>query len=265
LVQQGFDSIKTFGIGRELPYTHWKSYITQFINKGIIAIDYTDQNKLKLTPLSKAVLQSKSKIELVEYTTPSKAVKKRVSKSAIIEDELFEELRKWRREKANEMNVPAYVIFSDATLKAIAEDKPIVAEDLSMIAGIGDIKKERFGEEIIEVIRSYLKDQNHTSKIKGSTHIETLHYLKEGLSVEEISLLRKLNTLTIYSHIAALYERGEAIDLTQWVNSKDLEIIGEHWNNMGRPEALKALFESLSGAYDYHKLRLAIAHKKKTG
>jgi ATP-dependent DNA helicase RecQ len=263
IVAMGWDKLKTFGVGRAMPFNHWKSYITQMINQGLITIDYTDQNKLKLTPLSQAVLSGESKVEFVEYQLPSKQSPKRVSKTELVQDELFEELRKWRKDKAIEMNVPAYLIFSDATLKNISSERPIISQDLLMIDGIGDIKQERYGEEIITVIQSYLKGQGHLKKVKGSTHLETLELFKAGLSIDTIAMQRKLNALTIYSHLAALYERGEAVDLTMFCSPEELNKVGTKWKELNEPTELKPIFEALGGQLDYYKIRLGIAYQKK--
>ncbi len=261
---KGWDQIKTFGAGRDLPYTHWRTYCLQMINQGLIQVDYARQNKLRLTPLSKSVLSGDMQVNLVAYQKPSEKQKTRkVSKKAVIGDELFEKLREWRKQKAQEINAPAYVIFHDATLREIAEQKPIVAEDLMMIDGIGDTKRQRFGEEIIEVIRQYTLTQTHSKKMKGRTYLQTLALYKEGLTPFQISLQRKMNIVTVYSHLAALYERGEAIDIQQYVTDEEIDKVLIVAKNVDVGDQLKPIHEALNGEMDYYKIRLALSWDKR--
>ncbi|HMM94188.1 ATP-dependent DNA helicase UvrD2 [Phycicoccus sp.] len=72
-----------------------------------------------------------------------------------MDEQLFEELRGWRLETARELDVPAYVVFTDATLTAIAEREPAERSDLARIAGVGPAKLERFGEAVLEIVKNF--------------------------------------------------------------------------------------------------------------
>ena len=99
----GFTEVKTFGAGRETSAFEWKSYITQFINKGLIFIDYTKNSKLKLTPLAASILKSENEVEIVQFVKDAPQKKVKIDK---IEEELtgsaslFNQLKKWRLEVA---------------------------------------------------------------------------------------------------------------------------------------------------------------------
>ena len=146
-------------------------------------------------------------MDLVKFEK-SKPAAKKISKGQLVTDELFEKLRQWRLLTAKARGVPAYAVFTDATLKEIVKAKPIVAEDLLMIEGIGVKKKEDYGDHVLEVIRDYLLTQNHKKSIKGKTYIETLKLINEGKNPLQIATERDLQLLTIYSHIGTLYERS---------------------------------------------------------
>ncbi len=156
VTQLGLDKIKTFGVGRIVPYAHWRHYITQMINSGIIQIDFSDYSKLKLTPLSHAVLQGEQMVELAEYRVQENKAKEKVKKATLEIDEydegLYERLRQWRSSLARERNVPAYIILSDKSLKHIASIKPVNEQDLLRAHGIGKNKLENFGEAIINIV-----------------------------------------------------------------------------------------------------------------
>ncbi len=158
ITYQNFDKIKTFAVGREIPFTHWRYYITQLINQGIISIDFTDYSRLKVTPLSKEVLKGHVKVELAEYIAPEKKPKVVIPKIEIdlseVDASLMEKMKSWRRELAQKQNVPAFVILHDKTLMQIASLKPDSKEQLLTVDGIGKAKLEKYGADILTLIRN---------------------------------------------------------------------------------------------------------------
>ena len=261
ILTNNYNEIKTYGAGRDLPFLDWKDYITQLLNQGLISIDYSHGSALKATPLSKAVLSGEKKVDLVKFEK-SKPAAKKISKGQLVTDELFEKLRQWRLLTAKARGVPAYAVFTDATLKEIVKAKPIVAEDLLMIEGIGVKKKEDYGDHVLEVIRDYLLTQNHKKSIKGKTYIETLKLINEGKNPLQIATERDLQLLTIYSHIGTLYEKGEAIDIHQYISLEKCEVIGAKWKSLNQPKDLKPVHQALNGQYDYYEVRLGMAWMK---
>lgn len=154
--QKGYHQIKTYGVGRDVPFSHWRHYITQLINQGIIAIDFTDFSRLKSTPLSMDVLQGDSEVELAKYIAPEK--KKRVVIPKIQADlskldaSLLDHLKVWRRTTAKAQKVPPYLIMHDKTLRQIAASKPDTDAKLLSVDGIGKAKLEKYGEAIIGLV-----------------------------------------------------------------------------------------------------------------
>ncbi len=160
VMRMGLNKIKTYGVGRELPYSHWRSYINQMIDQGIIMADLRDGGKLKTTPLSASVLQDSNAISLAEYITPSvlkkNQVKIKVNVDEMAYDEsLFDVLKRWRLKKAREAQVPPYIIFNDRTLKQLSANKPEDNNQLLMIDGLGRVKLERYGVDILQLIKSH--------------------------------------------------------------------------------------------------------------
>lgn len=159
ITQLGLDQIKTYGVGREISYLAWSHYITQFINQGLIQLDVSDYSRLKVTPLSKAVLEGNQTIEITQFEkqkikTPVKKAKP-VLNNLDIDKDLLNGLKKWRTQLAKEMNVPPYRIFSNKTLDYLAAEAPTQYQDLLDIDGIGKVKLEQFGDQLIELIESY--------------------------------------------------------------------------------------------------------------
>jgi len=155
------DQLSVFGIGSEYGEAEWRAVLRQVIALGLLSVDHENYSSLKLTEEAKPVLRGEQKIQLRQYQKPVKP--KRTSgssKSNYVETDLsteeqgiFDKLRWWRVETARKHNVPAYVIFHDATMREIAKAKPSSLDDLRGVTGVGEKKLETYGAEIIALIR----------------------------------------------------------------------------------------------------------------
>ncbi|MBC3927310.1 DNA helicase RecQ [Undibacterium sp. CY21W] len=154
------EQLSTYGIGSDKSEAEWRAILRQLIALGLIAVDYENYSSLKLTEASRAVLRGETKVQLRQYKKAEKAVKhKRQSAKDYAEAELgaeeqtlFDKLRWWRVETARTHNVPAYVIFPDATLREIARNAPQTLMALRAISGVGDKKLDSYGAEILQLI-----------------------------------------------------------------------------------------------------------------
>ncbi|RYX92133.1 MAG: DNA helicase RecQ [Comamonadaceae bacterium] len=156
-------SLSTFGVGAALSEVQLRGVLRQLIAIGAVAVDSQAFNTLQLTELSRAVLKGEVPVRLREsVSAPAERRAKRVKSSAAapvaaaLGDDgqaRFAALKAWRAEVAREHNLPAYVIFHDATLAAIAGRAPRSLDDLQGISGIGAKKLEAYGEEVLRVVR----------------------------------------------------------------------------------------------------------------
>ena len=262
LLDRGYDKIKTYGSGAEESNYNWLQYITQLINQGYLEIDYTRGSRLKTTALADKVLFDGYKVNLVKPMSyeerQSKMAAKPESKAQVFDGGLMDALKKLRKELATKQQVPAYVIFPDSTLQSMVEEKPITLQDMGNVSGVGQFKLQEYGEQFIKVIQGYLTENKEVKKVKGQTHLETLQLFKEGKSPEQIAEVRNLNVVTIYSHLAALYEKGEAIPLETMIDQKEVDVIKEAWEATGKEEGLKPVFEHLNEEVPYYKIRIGL-------
>ena len=263
IINRRLHLIKTYGSGRDYSYLEWKSYISQLINQGIIRVDYINNFVLKTTPLSASVLQDDKVVEFVQFEKQEKKQKqprfKKSTKTADFQQDLMDRLKAWRLEKARRVGAPAYTIFHDSSLQELAAVTPSLKSDLHQLHGFGDAKIAKYGDEILEVVRIYLEEQNHLKKVKGQTYYETFKLYQEGKTVDEIAKIRELGITTIYSHLAQLYERGEAVDIEPLINKSDLPIIKEAWIKTKKSDSLKEVKGHLPDNIQFHEVRLAIA------
>ncbi len=170
ITENGFDKLKTFGAGRDVPARDWQDYLLQMLQLGYFEIAYNENNHLKITESGKKVLFGESKAMLVvikhEQTTVSKVTKtssaskqsQALPASTNSSDEaLFEILREHRKKLADEQGYPAYIVLSDKVLHLICSIKPTTIDEFGMISGVGEFKKEKYGKDFVTLIRRYLK------------------------------------------------------------------------------------------------------------
>ena len=157
---RGHDKLSTFGIGSDLADTQWRAVLRQLIARHVIWVDALHRNTLRLGASANALLRGELEVHVRKSLVLKKGGKHgaKASNPAVLElssaeRRIFESLRRWRLDTAKRLGKPPYLIFPDRTLAAIAQIKPMVLEELDCISGVGRKKLERYGEEIIEIIR----------------------------------------------------------------------------------------------------------------
>ncbi|MDQ4139393.1 MAG: helix-turn-helix domain-containing protein, partial [Bacteroidota bacterium] len=268
VLEKNFDRIKTYGAGRDTPYNDWQNYLHQMINQGLLEIAYDDAYSLKILPAGKEVLLNNKPFSLVKFEPKTEAEEiapvKAKTKKEVLKDELFERLRVLRKKIADQQNVPPYVIFNDTTLSEMAQEKPTSRPAMLSISGVGMVKLENYGEAFINEIISFVTDQQEQgNKVKGATHLVTLEAYKQGFKPEQIALQRNLNIVTIYSHLATLYEQGYAIDIKEYITAADYQKLEPTINKLGPEAKLKEYFDHFGGTVDYNTIRMALAVYKR--
>lgn len=154
---KGHEVLSTFGIGNDLDEKHWRMVFRQLVAHDFVCVDHERYNALALTDAARPLLRGETGL-LVRLPSEKLRRSKRQRKGFArgipggVPATLFERLRAWRAETAQTRNVPAYVIFHDATLRGIAVNRPTTLEDLREITGIGEHKLETYGGEILEIV-----------------------------------------------------------------------------------------------------------------
>jgi ATP-dependent DNA helicase RecQ len=162
IIQFDHDQLSTFGIGEDLNESEWRGVVRQLLAQGLLAVE-GEYSTLVLTEQSTEVLSRKREVHLRKDPTPVRSTTRTAStsttkaKAAAVDlpadaTPLFETLREWRAQQAREQGVPAYVIFHDATLKAIAASRPTSLSALGAVSGVGQAKLTKYGDQILEVV-----------------------------------------------------------------------------------------------------------------
>ena len=155
VAQFGHDRLRTFGVGADLSDAAWRSVARQLVAQGALDVAVESRGELVPTEAARPILRGEARVMLREETVaPGKggAAKPGGAKPDMAGDPLFEALRAWRRREAAAQGVPAYVIFQNDTLAAIAAAEPRDLAELSLIPGVGRSKLERYGEAVLEVV-----------------------------------------------------------------------------------------------------------------
>nr|MBX2816197.1 HRDC domain-containing protein [Saprospiraceae bacterium] len=155
--RHGYHTMKTFGVGRDIPYLDWKHYISEIINQGFLSIDFAGGSRLQTTPLSKAILTNEARVNLTRFVPSGKKKKARQVQPELTSNPadvlLLEKLRKWRSNLARVQGVPAYVILYNKSIDQIASMKPNSKQQLLSVEGIGQAKLEKYGDQILSMIK----------------------------------------------------------------------------------------------------------------
>ena len=168
IVENKYNELKTFAAGRDVPARDWQDYLLQMLHLGYYEIAYNQNNVLKITQSGCNVVYGKEKASLIvinnrsnEHTAKRKKEvinKKEISYNREKEDSsLFETLRTLRRKLADQQAIPPYIVVSDKVLNNICQIKPTTLESFGAINGIGEYKKERYGNDFINAIKQFMK------------------------------------------------------------------------------------------------------------
>ena len=266
IYEKNYQTLKTYGIGADISWYDWNQYLIQLINLGYCEIAFHQHNKILLTSFAKKVLFEGEKVKLttvVKKVIDKNEVKQEKAKTAA-KNSLFETLRKLRYEIAQEEEVPAYVIFSDASLRHMEILRPMSDEDFLAVEGVGKAKLEKYGSDFINAIIEFQRNKSVVKKEKKeSTYAKTLELFQNGLSIEEIAGKRNLGETTIVSHLAKLYVDGNDFDLSQFVSDKEIIEIEKAQLELENPNALRPYFEYFEEKMSYDKIRFGLAFLKR--
>ena len=261
-------TLSTYGIGQEHSRAEWAAIGRELVRLGCLRQDADRFNIVELTPKGSAALKARQKITLTRPVAAPEPAKQRAGEIGC-DEALFEKLRQLRKRLADEQAVPPYIIFSDVALRQMARFYPQTEADFARISGVGEKKLRELGGVFMAEITSHLRanprqvfaDDTFTSPAVmlrprlTETVMETLHFLRQGRSVEEIARLRRLTEGTIYGHLAAAIEGGEAVDTNRLLTVEGQREIAAAFERHGWGN-LSGAFEFLGGRYSHGQLRV---------
>ncbi|MEV7618965.1 DNA helicase RecQ [Microbacterium sp. NPDC089321] len=154
------EQIATYGIGADLSDQDWRSVVRQLLARGIL-VAQGEYGTLAPGDAAAGVLRGETGVPLRKDTMGRSGAASRARKTSAADAldaadrDLFEALRTWRAATARDQGVPAYIVFGDATLRALAEHRPTTVAGLGGISGIGEKKRDAYGAAVLEVIAAH--------------------------------------------------------------------------------------------------------------
>ena len=259
IIDKGYDKLKSHGVGKDISWRDWQQYIIQLINQGICEIAFHKNNALQLTDFSQKVLFENKQVNLTYPISVKEqvVVEKELKVTKAKKDTLFERLRKLRHQISLEEKIPAYLVFSDASLKEMERARPMSKSDFLEISGVGQRKLEVYGDEFIAEIISFMGEKAGNKK-KIDTNLVTYELYTAGLAIDEIAEKRNLSPTTIFSHLAKLYADGKDINIYDFVTTEEVEQVRKAKEALESPTTLKPYFDHLNAEMEYFKIRLAL-------
>lgn len=266
--QRNHNELSTYGIGRELKRDAWQVIGRELLRLGLIECAPGKFATLSLTLAGRDALRQRTPITLTkQIEVVARDQKARVG--AIECDEaLFDRLRGLRRRLADKRNVPAYVIFSDVSLREMARSYPTTATEFRRIPGVGEQKLKDFAEAFLSEIKNYLAANSRQtfpsdldpvrpprrSRLNDSQK-ETLRRFRSGESVNDISRARGFMPSTIYDHLEAAIKSGESLEPDRFFTAAQREEIAWAFRKVADGK-LADVMSLLDRKYDYGELRI---------
>ena len=270
VISKGHDKLTTYGIGLEYTKKQWMYLSHQFIHQKLLNVD-TDFGSLKLTEKAYQVL--KGQLTVTGKIKEDFEVKEEKIAAGNFDSALFAALRVKRKEIADEMKLPPYVIFSDKTLTEMASYFPTTKSEMLNIHGLGEVKFEKYGNIFLNEIIDHCEKNNIKPKgRKENAPVKKLKIVKKkntntsaekfnsGMSVTDIIQETKYKRSTILKHLLDFVEDNELKNpenlLEESFLSKDeIDEVVDAFGKFGS-ERLKPVYENLKEKISYEELHL---------
>jgi ATP-dependent DNA helicase RecQ len=259
----GFNDLSTYGIMSEYTIDSIKDMINLLIAEGYLRMTTDEFPIVKVNKKAVGILKNNEKVYRNVYKT----------KKVEVKQELFEELRRLRRNIAKEENLPPYVIFSDATLKELSSKYPTTKSQILNIKGVGEKKYKQYGELFMDKIREYVKENsievdleksymNVVKKIsknnKEASYAVSVRLFNELHDLKEVAKKRELKLRTIEDHIFEAHKKGIDVNIEQFIPNGYEDDIRNVIEEVGA-ERLKPIKEALPDNISYNAIRAVIA------
>ena len=269
-IQPEHKQLKTFGIGADVDKESWHQVIRDLIAQDYLTKSDGQYPVLKLTSKSAAVLNGSEKVMI----TKSKEMADVASEQEMnYEHILLQQLKDLRKLIANEENVPAYIVLSDATLMEIASYLPHNKDEFYKVSGFGEVKIEKYGKRFWEVVAAYCREHNLKSRIhlktpkrirkqraerETDTKQQTFELFKQDNTIEQIARQRNLAVSTIEAHLA-FYVQSGTLSIAEVMDDSKIPIIQKAIEQTGTV-ALTPAKALLGDGYSFGEIRLVMAH-----
>lgn len=275
------DELSTFGILAEHSRNELRDYIDQLVSIGALVSSGDMYPVLRLGPEARAILKGEASVTLRQRVVrPTRAASTHDSADwAGVDRDLFERLRSWRKQEADEREVPPFVIFGDRTLRAIAAARPSSMERLGQLYGIGQAKLAQFGRQLVQVVVDYAREtgvetdtgspppiapQRRTSVRGSSTRDAALAAFATGASIESVIEQTGRARSTVVGYLADFIADTRPESIERWIDPQLYARVAASAKRIGF-EALRPIHDDLNQEVGYDEIRLVVTHLAERG
>ncbi|MCB2293805.1 DNA helicase RecQ [Clostridium algoriphilum] len=274
VLELGFNKLSTYGIIKQYTVKEIRDLINVLTAEEYLSLADGQFPVVHLKEKAVAVLKNEEKV----YQKIDK------KKAKVVKDTgLFEILKALRKDISEREKVPPYIVFADSALREMSEYFPVNEKEMLNIKGVGESKLNKYGEEFINVIKKYMKEnnielkeeilyneevgediqaesslkQNGKNDDKVPSYVITYNLYKQGKSIEDIIDLRKLKSLTVQEHIFKCAAEGFDVNLDDFIPKNHEALIIEVIEKIGASK-LKPIKEALPKEIDYLAIKATI-------
>jgi ATP-dependent DNA helicase RecQ len=273
IVARRHNQLSTHGVGKEHAAPVWRQIAQEFVLQGLIDQNL-DHGGLRLTDAGWAVLRKEQTVVVpAEIVTGARAARTvdtgATTTSGGYDAQLFARLRILRRSLADELHVPAYVIFGDRTLIEMATRLPQSIEEMRAVYGVGERKLRQFGEQFLACVRTYCQEEgvdpaqhtSHTLPTSVRRRFEEVGDLfEDGHGVAELQATFGVKRGAVIENLERYHQAGHQLDHRRLLEASELdpELQRGVLRRLAATNArmLGPIFEEFGGLVSYDELRL---------
>jgi ATP-dependent DNA helicase RecQ len=279
VVEKGHDQLSTFGLLKDVAEADLNGYIDQLIDQGVLARAPGEYPVLTLTPTSAALLRAESSVTLREakkVDVGDAGGKQRRDDGTPLspqEHALFESLRAVRRALADELAVPAFIVFADSSLQDMARRRPSSPASLLKVVGVGQKKLDQFGERILELIRAECDrlglalDQDprpspgpaSPPRARTPNSLRAAELFEQGTSIGDVAARLQLAESTVRGYLSDYIRASRPESIQPWVDAITYARVEAALREAGEATT-KVIFERLNTEVTYDTIRFVREH-----
>ena len=264
--------LEIFGTGDEKDERFWNMVVRQALIAKLLAKDIENYGLLKLTKKGHDFLERPEPFQLAEDHDYSEASEEEASfgaKTSAVDDELVSILKDLRKKISKQKDVPPFVIFQDPSIEEMAIQYPVTIEELQTISGVGAGKAQRYGEEFLEVIKSYVEEKEIIRPLdmvvksvvnKSGLKVSIIQSIDMKRPLEDIANAKGLEMDELLSEIEAVVNSGTKINIDYYtdavIDEERQEDIYSYFKDEAETDSLEEAIKELGGEFDEEEIRL---------
>lgn len=275
ITQRRHEQLSTYGLLREHPKNEVRDWIDQLVAEGFLRQEGDRYPLLRMTETSRSLLKGQAAVKLIRSAMPDRPKKgKRAEESwELVDRDLFETLRRWRKQRADSRGLPPFVIFSDKTLRDLAARRPSSLEKLREVYGIGEAKLEEYGSDILSIVDTHCRERKVSrdqrpagarpvaAPVRSSSTavLDTAFELfGRGESIAGVMAATARSRGTVVDYLCRYIEARRPESVESWIDGATLIKIASAAEEVGT-ERLKPIRDVVGEQISYDEIRIVLA------